>query len=154
MTLSEVADLILSPEAEFLNHGNYTNHRGIQGYFMQVKSGVNWCKISVSHANRHADRISRTELDEIGTLKVEPSVTIPVDSISAALKSLTAENTAISPYANGSLVHGIWAEFHLEGNWYMISVSHIDVPATATREMLTSVADEFLRQQTKVVNRP
>ena len=63
LTLNEVADLIDSRNAELLRWGNYLNRRGIRGYYMQVKCGDHWCKISVSHADRHADRITVNELD-------------------------------------------------------------------------------------------
>jgi hypothetical protein len=56
MTIDEIADLLVSPEAELLPTGNYLNRRGVLGYFMQVKCGAHWCKVSVSHAERNSDR--------------------------------------------------------------------------------------------------
>lgn len=87
------------------------------------------------------------ELDEIDPNTVRPAVIIPVSSISAALKSPAAERAPISSYFNNAGVEGIWAEFHYCGNWYMVSVSHIDVPAYATPDDLERIADELLWQQ-------
>src|ERR1017187_229773 len=74
VTLNEVADLIVSPEAEHLSRGNCLNRRGIRGYYLQLKCGSNWCKISVSHADRHSDRITVVELDEIDPTTLQPSL--------------------------------------------------------------------------------
>jgi hypothetical protein len=147
MTLNEVADLIVSPEAEALSRGNYLNRRGIPGYYLQLKCGSNWCKVSVSHANRHSDRTTVTELDEIDPNTVRHADIIPVSSISAALKSPAAEQAPISSYFNNVGVEGIWGEFYYQGNWYMVSVSHVDVPAYATPDDLERIADELLWQQ-------
>ena len=147
MTLNEVADLIVSPEAESLSCGNYLNRRGIRGYYLQLKCGNNWCKISVSHADRHSDRITVVELDEIDLSTLQPALVIPVSSISTALKSSAAEQASIEIYLNNSAVEGVWAEFYHNGNWYMVSVSHVDVPAYAKPEELERIADEFLWQQ-------
>jgi len=147
MTLNEVADLIASPEAESLSRGNYLNRRGIRGYYLQLKCGNNWCKISVSHADRHSDRITVVELDELDLTTLQPALVIPVSSISAALKSSVAEQAAIQIYFNNSAVEGVWAEFYHNGNWYMVSVSHVEVPAYAKPEELERIADEFLWQQ-------
>jgi len=147
MTLNEIADLITSPEAECLSRGNYLNRRGIRGYYMRLKCGSNWCKLSVSHADRHSDRINVVELNEIDPTTVQPALVIPVSSISAALKSSAAEQAAIESYFNNAAVEGVWAEFYHGGNWYMVSVSHVDVPAYAKPEELERIADEFLWQQ-------
>jgi len=45
------------------------------------------------------------------------------------------------------MVPGVWAEFRYDTNWYMISVSHVDIPARATPAQKDRIADEFLRQQ-------
>ena len=147
MTLSEVADLIRLPHAEHLCNGNYINRRGIRGYYVQLKCGNHWCKVSISHADRLAARITAAELEAIDLNSLQPAVVIPIDSISSALKSSTAEQTEVHTYANSSAVEGNWAEFYFHGNWYMISVSHVDVPAYASSEELEFIADEFLRQQ-------
>lgn len=52
VTLREAADLILLTEAELLLLGTYVNRRGVRGYFVQIKCGNHWCKVSVSHAER------------------------------------------------------------------------------------------------------
>lgn len=147
VTLNEVADLIVSPEAEHLSRGNYLNRRGIRGYYLQLKCGSNWCKISVSHADRHSDRITVVELDELDPTTLQPSLVIPMSSISDALKSSAAEQAAIESYYNNSAVEGFWAEFYRNGNWYMISISHVDVPTHVKPEELDRIADEFLWQQ-------
>jgi hypothetical protein len=36
----EVADLIVSPQAETLLRGNYVNKRGVRGYFVQIKVAI------------------------------------------------------------------------------------------------------------------
>jgi hypothetical protein len=147
VTLDEVADLIAAPASELLSTGNYVNRRGILGYFMQVKCGDHWCKVSVSHAERHSDRLSVEELDRIDPTNLRPAVIIPVPSISAALRSSAGRDTPINTYLNAAGIEGIWAEFRFEGNWYMLSVSHIDVPTHASPADLEMIADEFLRQQ-------
>ena len=58
MTLHEVADLIVSPQAETLLRGNYVNKRGVRGYFVQIKCGNHWCKVSVSNADHHSARVT------------------------------------------------------------------------------------------------
>ena len=78
---------------------------------------------------------------------LQPAVVVPNSSISCALKSRAAEETSINTYLNSAAVEGIWAAFHHEENWYMVSVSHIDVPVYATSEELDRMADEFLSQQ-------
>jgi hypothetical protein len=150
MTLNEIADLIVSPEAEHLSNGNYLNRRGIRGYYLRLKCGSNWCKISVSHVDRHSDRITVLELDEIDSSTLQPALVIPVSSISAALNSPHARQAAIESYFNNAAVQGLWAEFYDNGNWYMVSVSHVDVPPSARSEELERIADEFLWQQGQV----
>lgn len=147
MTLNEIGDLIISQEAEELSHGNYVNRREIRGYYAQVKCGNHWCKISVSHADHHSGRITVAELDTIDPTALLPGVVIPVSCLATALKSQTAEETSIHVYFNSAGIEGIWAEFHYNRNWYMISVSHVNVPAKATPDELERIADEFLRQQ-------
>jgi hypothetical protein len=147
MALNEVADLIVSPETESLSRGNYLNHRGIRGYYLQLKCRNNWCKISVSHADRHSDRMTVVELDELDLTTLQPALVIPVSSISTALKSSAAQQASIEIYFNNSAVEGVWAEFYHDGNWYMVSVSHVDVPVYAKPEELERIADEFLWQQ-------
>ena len=147
MTLNEIADLIISPTTERVSHGNYLNRRGIRGYYLQVRSGNHWCKISVSHADRHAARLTIGELDQIDPRTCELSVIVPAESISAALKSNDAENASVNTYVNSSAVEGIWAEFYHAGNWYMVSLSHVEVPVYARPEELERITDEFLRQQ-------
>jgi hypothetical protein len=147
MTLNEIADLIISPESEHLSCGNYINRRGIRGYYVQLKCGSNWCKISVSHADRHADRITFVELNEIDPITLQPALVIPISSISAALKSPQAGQAAIEIYFNNVAVQGLWAEFYENGNWYMVSVSNVDVPRCTRPDELERIADEFLWQQ-------
>jgi hypothetical protein len=147
LSLSEVADLLTSPHAEQLCHGNYTNRRGIRGYYVQLKCGQNWCKVSVSHAERCAARVTPEELEAINPDTLQTSVVIPIASISLALKSASGEQTEMHTYTNCSGIEGNWAEFYFQGSWYMVSVSHVDVPAVASREELEMMADEFLRQQ-------
>jgi hypothetical protein len=147
MTLSEVADLIISPEAELLLRGTYVNRRGVRGYFVQIRCSSHWCKVSVSHAERHAARITVDELDRINGTMLQPALVIPTSSISGALKSSSAGETAVNTYLNSAAVEGVWAEFHHEGSWFMVSVSHIDVPVRANSEDLERIADEFLLQQ-------
>src|SRR5436305_372739 len=148
MTLNEVADLIDSRNAELLRWGNYLNRRGVRGYYMQMKCGDHWCKISVSDADRHADRITVNELDEIGADVQEDTTKIPRISISFALRTAGhLEEVAVNRYLNSAGVEGIWSEFYFESNWYMVSVSHIDVPVYAALDELERIADEFLRQQ-------
>lgn len=147
MTLSEVADLLISPESEFLAHGNYVNRRGIRGYYVQVKSGNHWCKVSISHADRNANRITAEELEDIRHNTLQSAVMIPLSSISFALRSCPAEQAPINVYTNSSSVEGNWAEFYFEGCWYMITISHVDVPAYASSEELEMIADDLLRQQ-------
>lgn len=147
LTSDEIAELLLSAEAEILPAGNYVNRRGILGYFMQVKCGTHWSKVSVSHAERHSDRTTAKELNEIDPRTLRPTVAIPLQSIAEALKSPQGRTAALDTYENASGIEGIWTEFHFEGNWYMVSVSHIDLPARISNAELEMVADEFLRQQ-------
>jgi hypothetical protein len=147
MTLKEIGDLILSPQAELLSQGNYINRRGIRGYYLQVKCADHWCKISVSHADDHSAWLTVAELDEIVQTALLPGVIIPTPSIAAALKSRVAEEAPTHTYVNNAGVEGFWADLSYNGNWYMISMSHIDVPAYASSEELDRIADEFLKQQ-------
>jgi hypothetical protein len=147
LTLSEVADLLISPHAEQLCQGNYTNRRNIRGYYVQLKCGNHWCKVSISHADRHAARITAEELEAIDHNTLQPSVVIPIASISSALKSGSGDQAEMRTYTNSSAVEGNWAEFYFQSNWYMISVSRVDVPAFASPEELEMMADELLRQQ-------
>ena len=87
MTLSEVADLIISPEAEFLMRGNYVNRRGVRGYFVQIKCGNHWCKVSVSDADYHSGRITVGELDALNGSMLQTAVVIPARSLYWAFKS-------------------------------------------------------------------
>ena len=125
----------------------YTNRRNIRGYYVQLKCGNHWCKVSISHADKHSARITAEELEAIDHNTLQPSVVIPIASISSALKSSSGEQAEMHSYTNSSGVEGNWAEFYSKGNWYMISVSHVDVPAFASPEELEMIADEFLRQQ-------
>jgi hypothetical protein len=147
VTLSEVADLIISTEAEFLVRGNYVNRRGVRGYFVQLKCANHWCKVSVSNAEHHSGRITIDELNELNGDTLIASAVIPARSLWRAFTSAIASNAVIHPYQNSGGVDGIWAEFHHDGSWYMVSVSHIDVPVNATHEELDRLADEFLLQQ-------
>ena len=123
------------------------NRRGVLGYFMQVKCGDHWCKVSVSHAERHSDRTTARELSEIDPRTLKPAMAIPVLSIADALKSSQGRTAPLATYENSSGIEGIWTEFHLEGNWYMVSVSHIDLPTRISNAELEMVADAFLYQQ-------
>jgi hypothetical protein len=147
MTLDEIADLIASAEAKQISSGNYHNQRGIRGYFVQVKCGNHWCKVSVSHADKHSDRIRLEELNELDSSAVRPAVTIPVQSISSAIRSAANRDAPLHRYRNSSDIDGVWAEFHHNGNWYMVSVSHIDVPVFAKPAELERMADDLLWQQ-------
>jgi len=144
MTLNEVADLIVSPQAETLLRGNYVNKRGVRGYFVQIKCGSHWCKVSVSNADHHSARVTVEELDSIDSSMLEPAVLVPTSSISDALKSHAAQGTPVNTYLNGVDIEGIWAEFRHTANWYMVRVSHIDVPTYAKSEELERITDEFL----------
>lgn len=147
MTLNEIADLITSPEAEPVSCGNYFNRRGVRGYYVQVKCGNNWCRVSVSHADKHSHRISLDELNEIDGSTLRPAVTIPISSISSAIRSAADRDASLHTYTNSSGVEGLWAAFQYNRNWYMISVSHVEVPVFAKPEELERMADDFLWQQ-------
>ena len=147
MTLPEVADLIDSPLTEWLCRGNYINRRGIRGYYIQVKCGNYWCKVSVSAADLHADRLTVDELDEIDSTQLAQEVIIPRLSISYAIRTASEQGVSVNQYLNRKGIEGIWADFFLDGNWYMVSVSHIDVPTHPTPAELDRIADEFLRHQ-------
>jgi hypothetical protein len=147
MTLNEAADLLESSHVHCLSAGNYLNRRGVRGYYVQLKCGSNWCKVSVSNADRHSSRIIVLELDEICLNTRQPELIIPLSSISAALRSAAAEQAPINNYFNNRSVPGIWSEFFHNGNWYMVSVSHIALPTNATHAELEWITDEFLRQQ-------
>jgi|ERR1700674_2871936 len=146
MTIDEIAELLLSAEGELLPAGNYVNRRGVLGYFMQVKCGSHWCKVSVSHAERHSDRTTARELNEIDPRTLKPAVVIPAQSIADALKSSEGRRARLDKYENASGIEGLWTEFCFDGNWYMVSVSHIDLPARISNAEL-EIADEFLSQQ-------
>jgi len=146
MTLNEIADLIISPEAERLACGNYTNRRSIRGYYLQVKCGDHWCKVSVSHVDRPSDRTTADELHEIDRSTLQPIV-IPTDAISSALRSQAAEAASLIKYENSSAIEGMWAEFYHSGHWYMFSVSSIDARVQWRPGQLEAAADEFLWQQ-------
>lgn len=145
--LNEIADLIVSPKAETLLRGNYANKRGVRGYFVQIKCGNHWCKVSVSNADHHSARMTVEELDAIDSSMLEPAVLVPTSSISGALKSHAAQETPVNTYLNSAEIEGVWAEFRHSANWYMVSVSHIDVPTYAKAEELERITDEFLFQQ-------
>lgn len=147
MTLKEVADLIESLDATPLVWGNYFNRRNVRGYYLQTKCGFHWCKISVSHADHHSNRITIDELDAINTEMLDGKLVIPTHSIVSALRSTSAEEIQVNKYLNSTYVEGIWAEFHHAHSWYMVSVSHIDMPLKAKPEDLDRLADEFLWQQ-------
>ena len=147
LTIDEIADLLVSPEAEILPAGNYVNRRGVLGYFMQVKCGAHWCKVSMSHVERHSDRTTARELNEIDPRTLRPSVVIPVQSIADALRSPQGRTAFLDTYENATGIEGIWTEFQFEGNWYMVSVSHIDLPTRMSNAELEMVADEFLLHQ-------
>jgi hypothetical protein len=147
VTIDEIADLLVSSEAEALPSGNYVNRRGVLGYFMQVKCGPHWCKVSVSHVERHADRTTAKELNEIDPRSLQPAVAIPVESTTDAFRSPEGRRAPLNKYENTAGIEGIWAEFRFERNWYMISVSHIDLPARLSTTELETLTDEFLYQQ-------
>lgn len=153
MTIDEIADLLLSPEAELLASGNYTNRRDVLGYFMQIKCGAHWCKVSVSDAEHHSDRTTASELNEIDPLKLKPTVAIPAQAIADALKSFVGRNARLHTYENALGIEGIWTEFCFNGNWYMISVSHIDLRARVSNAELEMMTDEFLSQQGSMIRR-
>jgi hypothetical protein len=88
----------------------------------------------VSHVERHSDRTTAKELNEIDPRTLKPAVAIPVQSIAEALKSSQGRASQLHTYENTSGIEGIWTEFHFEDNWYMVSVSHIDLPARMSNE--------------------
>src|SRR5260370_41872815 len=98
MTSDEIAELLLSAEGELLPAGNYVNRRGVLGYFMQVKCGAHWCKVSVSHVERHSDRTTAKELNEIDPRTLRPTVIIPVQSIADTLKSSQGRKALVNTY--------------------------------------------------------
>jgi len=147
VTADEIADLLVSPDAEVLPSGNYMNRRGVLGYFMQVKCGPHWCKVSISHAERHSDRTTASELNEIDPRSLQRSIAIPVESITEAFKSQEGRKASLNRYENAAGIEGIWAEFRFEQNWYMLSVSRIDLPARLSRTELETLTDDFLYQQ-------
>jgi hypothetical protein len=153
MTIDEIAELLVSAEGELLPAGNYVNRRGVLGYFMQVKCGAHWCKVSVSHVERHCDRTTAKELNEIDLKTLKPAVVIPAQSIADALKSSEGRRARLDKYENASGIEGLWTEFYFDGNWYMVSVSHIDLPARISNAELEMVADEFLSQQGNMKNK-
>jgi hypothetical protein len=147
VTLNEVSDLIVSPHAETLLRGNYVNKRGVRGYFVQIKCANHWCKVSVSNADHHSARVTVEELEAIECSMLQPAVLVPTSSISDVLKSHAAQQTPVNTYLNSADIEGIWAEFRHAANWYMVSVSHIDVSTYAKSEELERITDEFLFQQ-------
>lgn len=147
MTMDEIAELLVSAEGELLPSGNYVNRRGVLGYFMQVKCGAHWCKVSVSHVERHSDRTTAKELNEIDPKTLNLGVVIPAQSIANALKSSEGRRARLDKYENASGIEGLWTEFHFERNWYMVSVSHIDLLTRVSNAELEIIADEFLSQQ-------
>jgi hypothetical protein len=48
------------------------------GYYVQLKCGNHWCKVSISHADRHSARITAEELEAIDHNALQPSVVIPI----------------------------------------------------------------------------
>jgi hypothetical protein len=156
VTLKEVADLIESIDAKPLLWGNYLNRRKMRGYYFQTQCGNHWCKVSISHADFHSERITIADLDEITPEMIDKisaptpnKVLIPTHSIVNALRSTAAEETSLNKYLNNSAVEGMWAEFHYANSWYMVSVSHIDLPSNPKPGELDRIADEFLWQQDK-----
>jgi len=114
---------------------------------MQIKCGDHWCKISVSHVEFHPKRISIEELDDIIPTTSDLGIAISVQSISTAMKSSFGRKAPIHPYINRAGIEGIWTEFCLGENWYMLSVFHIDIPTQVSAVELEMLADEFLREQ-------
>jgi hypothetical protein len=145
VTLSEIADLITSQHAEELARGNYYNRRSVRGYYVQLKCADHWCKISISNVDRHEARTRVRELDDLDPSTLTPTVAVPLDSIAAAIR-LSSDTAVLSLYENTAMVPGVWADFRYGNNWYMISVSHVDVPARATPTQIDKITDEFLRQ--------
>jgi hypothetical protein len=144
VTLHEIADLLLSPMAECLSHGNYLNRRGIRGYYVQIKCGNHWCKVSVSHADRHSARITIGELNALDPSTLFPALVIPISSISTALKSSDAEQVPTNCYRNSTGIEGIWTEFHHRGNWYMVSLSAAaSIPAPFSVWLQSTTQDRF-----------
>jgi len=107
MTIDEIADLLRSTEGELLPAGNYVNRRGVLGYFMQVKCGAHWCKVSVSHVERHCDRTTAKELNEIDSKTLKRAVVIPAQSIADALKSAEGQGARLDKYENASGIEGL-----------------------------------------------
>jgi len=150
VTLQEVADLIESVDATPVAWGNYLNRRDIRGYYLQTKCSLHWCKVSVSNADRHSERVTIQELESITKEMLDGKLIIPTYSIASALRSKSAEQASLNQYFNNSHVEGMWAEFHHGQSWYMVSVSHIDIPSKAKPEELDRIADELLWQQERM----
>jgi len=155
MTLKEIGGLILRPEVECLFSGNYTNRRGIRGYYVQLASTNIWCRVSVSHADRHSDRISVSELEAAHTAVRQTGVFIPTRSIAKALESEEAQGTPIRTYFNSAGIRGMWAEFYYEGNWYMLNISQVDAKEYLRQNHWKKdrITNEFLREQGKKYRR-
>jgi len=103
--------------------------------------------VSVSHVDHHSSRLTIAELEAIDPTSLKPSVTIPISAIASVLRTASAKEIPLRRYLSSSGVEGLWTEFPQNGSWYMISVSHIDVPTRASAEDLERIADEFLKQQ-------
>jgi hypothetical protein len=109
--------------------------------------------VSVSNVDHHSNRLTIAELDAIDPSSLEPSVTIPISAIASVLKIASTKELLLRKYMSSSGVEGLWTEFPQNGSWYMISVSHIDVPTRASAEDLERIADEFLKQQANMKKR-
>jgi hypothetical protein len=83
----------------------------------------------------------------LARLRFLSGLSIPIGSVSSAIRSAAAKDVPVNRYASSSDVEGLWAEFHHSGNWHMISVSHIDVPVHAAPDQLDKIADELFWQQ-------
>jgi hypothetical protein len=130
LAFDEIAGLIASPHAELLCRGNYVNRRGVRGYYIQVKCADHWCKVSISHVDRNYSRLTIDELDALDGSRLESAVTsIPIPAIVSAFEVASRTNGTLNKYSNASGIEGLWAEFLHDGSWYMVSVSHVDVPA-------------------------
>jgi hypothetical protein len=93
------------------------------------------------------ERTTASELNEIDPRTLRPTVTIPAETIANALKSSEGRKAPLNTYENASGIEGLWTEFYFEGHWYMVGVSHIDLPARISSSELDMLADEFLAQQ-------
>jgi uncharacterized protein (DUF1015 family) len=84
---------------------------------------------------------------------LKPEVGILPKDVADALKSFTGQHASLHSYENASGIQGKWTEFYMDGNWYMISISHVDVPTHISQAELEMLSDNFLSQQANINKR-